>query len=53
MILRYTKYKIAQGENTISSVDIEDNLPNIDTILEQMIHYNNKWLPLYFKNFLA
>ena len=27
MILRYTKYKIAQGENTISSVDIEDNLP--------------------------
>ena len=29
MILRYAKYKLAQGVDTISSVDIEDNLPKI------------------------
>ena len=34
----------------INRYNIEDNLPNIDTILEQMIHYNNKWLPLYLNN---
>jgi len=27
MILRYAKYRLAQGIDTISSIDIEDNLP--------------------------
>jgi hypothetical protein len=27
MVLRYAKYKLAQGIDTISSIDIEDSLP--------------------------
>ena len=28
MILRYLKFRIAQGIDTVSSIDIEDKLPN-------------------------
>ena len=33
MILRYAKYRLAEGRDTISSVDIEDSLPKYGNAL--------------------
>ena len=47
MILRYAKYKLAQGVDTISSVDIEDNLPKYGKALWDTVRlpsaYSREW----------
>ena len=47
MILRYAKYRIAQGVDTISSVDIEDNLPKYGKALWDTVRlpsaYSREW----------
>ena len=47
MILRYAKYKLAQCVDTISSVDIEDNLPKYGKALWDTVRlpsaYSREW----------
>ena len=47
MILRYAKYRLAEGNNTISSIDIEDSLPKYGKALWNTVRlpsaYSREW----------
>ena len=47
MILRYAKYRLAEGKDTISSIDIEDSLPKYGKALWNTVRlpsaYSREW----------